>query len=351
VVFIFILAASLYLTIYTWNLRTGVLDSLAANTGLEFVSWVLRPGKWVADKADRLWEDYFHLVDVQQENRRLAEQVDRLSLDLAALREDAAETVRLRKLLHYSPPRTWTVQGARVIAHRLGPAGALDTVLIDKGSLIGVGVNVPVATPDGVVGRVLRVAMQASTVLLVTDPNSKIPVVSRNHRTTGILSGSGSGEELEVNYVPLNAPLDVGEVLVTSGLAGIFPKGLPVAEVSGIERSDISLFLTVRARPLVDYNSLEEVLLFTRNPEAGAEDDPEDQPLVAPPAEAAAEPAPPAANATAPAVRPAGEAAPAKPKPAAAAAPPAKPKTPTGALPASRPAPAKPKPKPKTAAN
>ncbi|MEW5774326.1 MAG: rod shape-determining protein MreC, partial [Thermodesulfobacteriota bacterium] len=281
-----------------------MLDSLAANTGLEFVSWVLRPGKWVADKSTRVWDDYFHLVDVQQENRRLAEQVDRLSLELAALREDSAEAVRLRKLLSYSPPRAWTVQGARVIAHRLGPAGALDTVLIDKGSLDDVKVNAPVGTPGGVAGRVLRAAMQASTVLLVSDPNSKIPVVSRERRTTGILSGQGAGEELEVRYVPLNAPLDVGEVLVTSGLAGIFPKGLPVAEVTGIERSDISLFLTVRARPLVDFNSLEEVLLFTRVPGAEPEEEPEDLPLSPPAdnatqAQAPADPAGPEAHAAA----------------------------------------------------
>lgn len=328
------MAASLYLTLYTWNLRTGVLDSLAANTGLEFVSWVLRPGKWVADKATRLWDDYFHLVDVQQENRRLAAEVDQFSMDLAALREEAAEAVRLRKLLDYAPPPSWSVQGARVIAHRLGPAGALDTVLIDKGSLDNVDVNVPVATPGGVAGRVLRAAMQASTVLLVTDPNSKIPVVSREHRTTGILSGQGAGEELEVRYVPLNAPLDVGEILVTSGLAGIFPKGLPVAVVSGIERSDISLFLTVRATPLVDYNSLEEVLLFTRAPGSELIQDPESLPLVPPqenatiPAVVPAKPAPAAANATA---------APAKPKPAAGAPAP---------KPAPKPAPAKPQDRP-----
>ncbi len=330
------MAASLYLTLYTWNLRTGVLDALAANTGLEFVSWVLRPGKWAADKATRLWDDYFHLVDVQQDNRRLAEAVDKLSLDLAALREEAAEAVRLRKLLDYAPPLSWTVQGARVIAHRLGPAGALDTVLIDKGGLDGVDVNVPVATPGGVAGRVLRAAMQASTVLLVTDPNSKIPVVSRDHRTTGILSGQGAGEELEVRYVPLNAPLDVGETLVTSGLAGIFPKGLPVAVVSGIERSDISLFLTVRATPLVDYNSLEEVLLFTRAPGSEPGQDPESLPLVPPqdnatiPAPVPAKPAPAAANATA---------APAKPKPAAGAQAPKPAPKPASAKPQDRPAP------------
>ena len=150
--------------------------------------------------------------------------------------------------------------------------------------------------------------------------------------------------------MPLNAPLDMGEVLVSSGLDGIFPKGLPVAEVTAIERSDISLFLTVHARPLVDYNSLEEVLLFTRIPGSAPEEDPEDLPLVAPVSNATI----PAGNATAPAApaKPATEVAPAKPKPVANAPKPGGATKPgTKPSPAPRPAPAQspaPKPKPKT---
>ena len=261
----FLLALSLYLSLYTWNARTGVLDDLASHSGLEFVAWVIRPGRFVSDQAVSTWKRYLYLVDLRQENDSLRRRLDTFSLELAALREQAAEALRLRNLLEFTPPEKWGVSGAKVIAQRLGPNAVLDTMLIDKGSLARATVNTPATTPDGLVGRVLRVGVSASNLLLLTDQNSKVPVLGKTHRTTGILSGHGP-DELEVRYVPLNAPIDVGEILLTSGLAGIYPKGLPAARVISIERSDISLFLTVRAEPLVDLRNLEEILLLHRTP-------------------------------------------------------------------------------------
>jgi len=266
------LALFLYLSLYTWNLRTGSLDRLAGHTGLEFVGLMLRPGTWAADRVAGFWGRYIYLVGVRQENDELKKDKERISLEAARYKEEAIEVGRLRELLAFSPPASWTMEGARVIAHRLGPNAALNTVLADKGTMAGFAVNAPVVTPAGVAGRVLRAGMHVSTVLLLTDPNSKIPVRGQAHRTTGILTGQGPGEMLQVGYVPLNAPLDQGEILLTSGLAGIFPKGLPIARVTKIERSDISLFQTVWAEPLVNIKDLEEVLLLRRDEGATVED-------------------------------------------------------------------------------
>lgn len=185
-----------------------------------------------------------------------------MALRIARLYEESAEARRLRGLLEVSPPEPWDMAGARVIAHRLGPNAALETVLVDKGSLTGAVLNTPVITPAGVVGRVVRVSAHSANVLLLTDPNSRISVIGRDSRTPGILCGTGAEGVLELLYVPLNAPLKAGEILVTSGLAGIFPKGLPVARVSRIELSDISLFQTVTAEPLAYPRRQEEVLLL-----------------------------------------------------------------------------------------
>ena len=262
----------LYLSLYTWNLRTGSLDRLAGHTGLEFVGLMLKPGVWVADRVTGFWGRYIYLAGVRQENDVLKKDKERLSLEAARYKEEAAEVVRLRGLLAFPPPPSWAMEGARVIAHRLGPNAALNTVLADKGSMSGFSVNAPVVTPTGVAGRVLRAGLYSSTVLLVTDPNSKIPVRGQTHRTTGILTGQGPGEPLQVGYVPLNAPLVQGETLLTSGLAGIFPKGMPIARVTKIERSDISLFQTVWAEPLVNLGDLEEVLLLRKDESPEAED-------------------------------------------------------------------------------
>lgn len=261
------------MSLYTWNARTGVLDGLASRSGLEFVGWVIKPGRWVADQITATWNRYLYLINLRQENDQLRERLDTLTLELASKRELATEALRLRTLLDFPSPPGWTYSGARVIAQRMGPNAALETIVIDKGSLANAVVNTPAITPDGVVGRVLRNGLTASNVLLLTDQNSKIPVLGINHRSTGILTGGGADNPMEVRYVPLNAPIDEGEILLTSGLAEIYPKGLPVARVTSIERSEISLFLTVRAEPLVNLRDLEEVLLLHAQP---AQSPPED---------------------------------------------------------------------------
>ncbi len=262
--FIFV-ALLLYLSLYTWNLRTGYLDAFSENTGLEFVGLVLKPGKWAKNQIIDFWDHYIYLVGVRQENDGLKQQVSRLTTELNRFREEAKEAIRLRDLLSLAPPEHWSATGARVIAHRLGPHAALETLLVDKGYRSGAEQNDPVVTHQGVVGRILRDSPHLSTVLLLTDPNSRIPVRGRTHRTTGILAGGGQNEPLEVLYIPLNTPLEQGEILITSGLADIFPQGLPVARIISIERSDISLFQTVRAEPLLDLKSLEEVLFLKRS--------------------------------------------------------------------------------------
>lgn len=249
---------------FTWNQRTGHLDDFASNTGLEFVAWVLAPGKWVKVKAVTFWEDYIALFEVREENDELRIALDLMSMQLSASREEAAEVERLRRMLALDPLPHWTMMGARVIAHRLGPAAALETALLDKGSSSMVLANAPVVTPQGVAGRIIKRSAHASSVLLVTDVNSRIAVLGQEHRTQGILVGRGPGGDLELLYVPQNAQLDIDEILITSGLAGIFPKGLPVARVKSAERSSISLFQKVSAEALVDLDRLEEVLVLSR---------------------------------------------------------------------------------------
>lgn len=259
---ILFLALFLYLFIYTWNLRTGVLDRLAGHTGLEFVGLTLKPGDWASEKLTAFWKDYVSLIGVREENRVLRDQVDALKLELDMVMERAKEATRLKELMHFSPPRTWYAEGARIISHRLGPNAALDTVLLDKGLTSDVEVGTPIITPDGVVGSILKKSLHFSVALLITDPSSKISVMGRESRTPGILAGQGPDEPLKVDYVHQNARVSPGEILITSGLDGKFPKGLPAAVVTDVRRSDISLFQEVIAEPLVNLKMLEEVLLL-----------------------------------------------------------------------------------------
>ncbi|CCO23334.1 rod shape-determining protein MreC [Maridesulfovibrio hydrothermalis] len=259
-----IIGLFVYLSLYSWNLKSGQLDRLAGVTGLEVVKWVLWPGEWVHDQSVAFWDRYIYLVGLKQLNDQLSSQNDLMRLEIMKLRERAAEAERYQRLLGVDPVENWKTDGARVIAHRMGPSAALDSIILGKGSVSGVKADTPVVTPLGVVGRVVEPGLSASKAMLISDLNSRISVRGQTHRSTGLLVGSGDGETLSVKYMKLNAPVSEGEILVTSGLADIFPSGLPIAKVVSVERSDISLFLKVVAVPLVDMENTEEVLLLYR---------------------------------------------------------------------------------------
>ncbi|WP_320006503.1 rod shape-determining protein MreC [Maridesulfovibrio sp.] len=259
-----IIGLFVYLSLYSWNLRSGQLDRLAGFTGLEIVKWVLWPCEWVHDQSMDFLDKYVYLVGLKQLNDQLSSQNDLMRLEIMKLREKAAEAERYRLLLGIKPVENWKTYGARVIAHRMGPTAALDSIIINKGIASGVKHDTPVITPLGVVGRVVEPGLSASKAMLLTDLNSRISVRGQIHRSTGLLIGKGEGVPLSVKYMKLNAPVTEGEVLVTSGLAGLFPPGLPVARITSVERSDISLFLTVEAKPLVNMQKIEEVLLMRR---------------------------------------------------------------------------------------
>lgn len=243
----------------------------------------MAPGKWVHEQVASFWSRYLYFVGIRQQNDQLRLELDSAKKELADLRENASEVERLRQILSLTPPIDWTRRAARIISHRLGPNAALETFLIDKGSAHGVSVNMPVVSPDGVVGRVLRLSPTAATILLITDPNSRIPVVSQKNRTQGIVKGEGPTKELTLQYVPQGAPIEEGEVLVTSGLEEIFPKGLPVAKVTSLGRSGSSLFQLIHAAPLFTPRQLEEVALLFKANAAAVPVAPAAAPVAAPP--------------------------------------------------------------------
>lgn len=270
----------LFLGMYSWNRRTRALDDLAASVGLEIGGAVLGSLRSIQDVGETFWERYFDLVDVREENLRLKERVDDLEARLLASGEDMAELRRLRELVQLEVDRSWRPLGARVLAGRLGPNAVLDSITINRGYATGGKPGTPLVTHRGLVGRVLRASPHAATALLITDPDSRVAVFGQESRAPGILMGRGLGRELEVNFVQRDAGVRNGEVLVTSGLDGKYPKGLPVARVSSVAPSDYTQFMAVSARPLVDLQHLEEVLLLERTGIAPPPEEPEGPPPV-----------------------------------------------------------------------
>ena len=252
----------LFLGMYSWNQRTRFLDDMAAKLGLEITGAVLTPIRSAQDTAENMWDRYFDLVGVREENEALKQKVDELEARLLANGEDLAELKRLRALVQLPVDQTWRPLGARVLSGRMGPNAVLDSITISRGYSTGGRPGTPLVTHLGLVGRVLKASAHSSIVLLLTDPSSRIAVFSQESRAPGILMGMGTGQKLEVNFVQRDAKVKPGEIIITSGLDGKYPKGIPVARVLRVAPSDYTQFMAIKAEPLVDLQHLEEVLLL-----------------------------------------------------------------------------------------
>ena len=252
----------LFLGMYSWNQRTRFLDDMAAKLGLEITGAVLTPIRSAQDAAENMWARYFDLVAVREENEVLRQKVDELEARLLANGEDLAELNRLRALVQLPVDQSWRPLGARVLSGRMGPNAVLDSITISRGYSTGGRPGTPLVTHLGLVGRVLKASAHSSIVLLLTDPSSRIAVFSQESRAPGILMGMGTGQKLEVNFVQRDAKVKPGEIIITSGLDGKYPKGIPVARVLRVAPSDYTQFMAIKAEPLVDLQHLEEVLLL-----------------------------------------------------------------------------------------
>jgi rod shape-determining protein MreC len=254
----------LFLGMYSWNQRTGLLDSLGSNTGLELVGVALRSTDYVRDTLSGLWYRYLDLVNVREENDRLRQQMVRLRNRLILAAEERAELRRLRRLLLLTPPEGWTVSAARVIGGRMSSNAVMNTIIIDRGYLTGAVPDTPVVTDAGVVGRIVRSGPTVSNVLLLSDPGSRIAVVSQESRIQGLLAGGGVDRTLKLMYASQNQTMQPREILVTSGLDGIYPKGIPVAWLSEAGPPGATPSSGMQFLPMIDVGRLEEVLLLER---------------------------------------------------------------------------------------
>jgi len=223
------------------------------------VSPAQRAFHWTVDSWLRLVHQYIALVGVYRENEKLLQEMKRLRMENDVLREYEHEVSRLRRLLLFKEKVKAEMIPAEVIAY--SPEASFRTATINKGERDRVVKGMPAVTWEGVVGRVLHSTKEASRILLIIDRNSSIDVLVQRTRTRGILEGEG-GAVCHLRYVSRQEDLKVGDVLVTSGLSGIFPKGLHVGKIVSVERKDYSLFQEITVEPGVDFSRLEEIFVL-----------------------------------------------------------------------------------------
>lgn len=259
-------------TIWLWVFIIGsVLFLLSSNSDLgptwnpaeQFVIEITAPFqkliKQTTKSTEELWLNYFRLVDVNHENTQLKNEIHVLKMANSRYRELLATQESLEELLQFKQTINRPVLAAQVIG--LDPTGWFKSVIIDKGKWAGLRIDMPVVNAFGVVGRVVSVSSNYAKVLLIIDQNSAVDCLVQRSRDRGMLKGLMS-EICKLDYVAKSNDITVGDIVVTSGLGGVFPKGLPVGRILDVKEISGELFKDIKIRTAVDFSKLEEVLVI-----------------------------------------------------------------------------------------
>jgi rod shape-determining protein MreC len=207
----------------------------------------------------------FELRNLRQRNSELEQVNNSLLVENFELREVQRENEQMRSMLRFAQARPGLdLRGAQIVAQVIGQESNnfLEYIMLDLGASHGIGVGMAVVTDQGLVGRISSVTDATSKVLLITDPSSAVNAILQSSRLNGVLRGYPGGD-LTMDYIPQGEVFSVGEVVLTSGIGGRFPRGIPIGQVIEIRQRDIDVFQQAVVRPTVDFPRLELVMVVT----------------------------------------------------------------------------------------
>ncbi|MCC7243913.1 MAG: rod shape-determining protein MreC [Acidobacteria bacterium] len=214
--------------------------------------------------SQSLWETYVELRGVREENSQLRRELQALQIRLQEERALGQRAGDLRQLLELHDRGGLDTTAAEIIG--AGASPEFRTVTIDKGSSDGIRADMAVISPAGLVGRVILSSGRASKVQLLIDRNAAAGAVIERSRVQGIVLAGGA-DDLRMDYVPGTADVQPGDLVVTSGIDGIFPKGFVIGTVETVDRGS-GTYHEIGVRPAVDFSRLEEVLVVLTPPPA-----------------------------------------------------------------------------------
>jgi rod shape-determining protein MreC len=227
---------------------------------------VQRVSTSVIEGVQHGWENYFALQQVRRENEQLRQENGQLQIQLQQERALSTQTRSLQQLLELRQRTSLSTTAASVIAGGASPD--FRTFTIDKGTGDGLRPDMAVIAPTGVVGRIIMPSARASKVQLLIDRNAAAGAIVERSRAQGVVVGTG-GDRLRFEYVPGAADVQMGDRVVTSGIDGIYPKGFAIGQIESIQKG-AGVFSAIVIKPVVDFSSLEEVLVVL-TPSAAAE--------------------------------------------------------------------------------
>lgn len=208
-----------------------------------------------------VWTTYRDWKDLRRENAALRAEVERLRIESLQVEDTRQENLRLRRLLALRDHLPLSALAGEVIAKEWG--GWVRSVTVNRGRRDGIARLTPAIVPEGLLGRVVEVRPHAAVIQLLNDPASAVAVMVQRTRTAGVVEGEPGGT-VRLKFMGRDGGgVEVGDLVVTSGLGGVFPKGLPVGRVTAVEEKGSALFHYALLAPVVDFARVEEVLLLT----------------------------------------------------------------------------------------
>lgn len=245
------------------GVHPGDLAARPQSVFLEIISPVDAAFTRLGEGASSVVGDYLDLLHVREENARLRQELARVRSDRALLAELQVENRHLGELLELRDALGTTAVAANVIGS--DATGLSRTLILASGSSNGIRPGMAVLSNQGVVGKIIAVSPHASRVLLIDDHNSALDGFDQRSRARGIVAGLVD-DGLILKYADRSQDIRNGDTVVTSGLDGIFPRGLLVGTIKSVHREGPGLFLGVRIAPAVDFRGLEQVLVITQPP-------------------------------------------------------------------------------------
>ncbi|MGD9017466.1 MAG: rod shape-determining protein MreC [Desulfobacterales bacterium] len=254
-VVVLIIANTLILSVLGNRIPTTGTGRFAISLLAPFQEGLTRSVRFLRDT----WKSYFDLVGVSRENHELNNQLSEIHQIRNQLLETELANERLRDLLNFRKGISEEVTVAEIIAK--DPSSWFKTVIINKGSDDRLMPGLAVVVSDGIVGQVVETARHHAKVLLITDPNSAVDGLDQRTRVRGIIKG-GTTNQCRFHFVPGKEDVQAGDIIVSSGLDGVYPKGLRVGAVTAVEMGVADIFQTIEVQPFVDFDKLEEVLIL-----------------------------------------------------------------------------------------
>jgi rod shape-determining protein MreC len=247
------------LVILSYNVKYDTGGGFFRKTVLEAAAPVQNALSLSIKGISNAWQRYILLVGLQEENKNLNKKIIDLEAELILYKEGYSEAQRLSKLLNLKNDLNYQLIPALVVARE--QASLSKTVLINKGSVDGLKVGMPVIAPPGLIGRLIDVSWHVSKVLLLIDESSNVDATLQRTRLQGIVRGAGFRGGI-LRYIIKNQDVKEGDTVISSGMGGVFPKGLLIGKVSRVEKLDNDLFLKINVDPFADFAKLEEVLIL-----------------------------------------------------------------------------------------